>query len=96
MHLTSGYGAEDDDAMEHQGLAVASKGSINATFRVPGATSLPSDGNAHNVTIAQLDLDAEMSWIAVPKIDPKTHLKVSEITTTDTIFTYTFSTGKNH
>ena len=70
---------EDDGAemMEHRVSAVSSKGGINATFRVPGMIVIPSDDAAHNVTVAQLDLDAVMSWVTVPKISTKAFVKVS-------------------
>jgi hypothetical protein len=66
----------DEDIIAHRGLVVSSKGNINATFRVPGLISIPSDGQSHNVTIVQLRLDASMTWVSVPKEDTKTHLKV--------------------
>ncbi|KAF7306479.1 hypothetical protein MIND_00439200 [Mycena indigotica] len=53
---------------------VSSKGNISATFRVPGLVSIPCDGQAHNFTIVELDLKAAMSWVSVPKVDPKAHL----------------------
>jgi len=65
---------DGDDAMGVAGLSVTSKGNINATFRIPGLITIPSDGAAHNFTIVQLNLDATMSWISVPKEDPKVHL----------------------
>lgn len=72
-----GFGLFDSEGgMEHRGLSVSSKGGISATFRVPGSITVPSDGAAHNVTVTQLKLDASMSWVTVPKIDAKTHLKV--------------------
>ncbi|CAA7266068.1 unnamed protein product [Cyclocybe aegerita] len=55
-------------------LLVSSKGDINATFSVPGLMSIPSDGAAHNVTISELSLEAEMSWVSVPKVSAKAHL----------------------
>ncbi|KAF9465724.1 hypothetical protein BDZ94DRAFT_1214090 [Collybia nuda] len=60
--------------IKHRELAVSSKGNINATFEVPGLLTIPSDGVAHNVTIAQLHLDAVMSWVCVPKKDARMHL----------------------
>ena len=63
--------------MDHRVLAVSSKGGINATFRVPGTIAIPSDGAAHNVTVAQLDLDAVMYWVTVPKISTKALIKVN-------------------
>jgi len=62
--------------MDYAGLQVTSKGGVSATFKVPGLVTIPSDGAAHNFTIVQLDLDAEMSWISVPKVDARVHLKV--------------------
>ena len=58
---------------------VVSQGNITATFRVPGRTTVPSDGAVHSVTIAKLGLDAVMEWVAVPKKEPRTHLKVSRM-----------------
>ena len=63
--------------MEVASALVVSQGNITATFRVPGRTTVPSDGASHSVTIAKLDLDAVVEWVAVPKKDPRTHLKVS-------------------
>ena len=68
---------DEADLMVYRVSAVSSKGGINATFRVPGTIAIPSDGAAHNVTVAQLDLDAVMSWVAVPKISTKAFVKVS-------------------
>ncbi|KAH6907626.1 hypothetical protein BKA70DRAFT_1189603 [Coprinopsis sp. MPI-PUGE-AT-0042] len=55
--------------------AVTSKGNITATFSIPGLMTIPSDGVAHNVTIANLTLDAEMEWVSIPKREAKVHLK---------------------
>ena len=62
--------------MEHRRLTVSSKGNMSATFRVPGVITIPSDNAAHSFTIVQLKLDASMTWVTIPKIDAKTHLKV--------------------
>jgi hypothetical protein len=70
-----GFGLFNGDEGWHPSMAVSSKG-ISATFRVPGLITIPSDGASHNVTITQLKLDASMSWVTVPKVDTKTHLKV--------------------
>ncbi|KAJ7071349.1 hypothetical protein C8F01DRAFT_1110168 [Mycena amicta] len=61
-------------AMAVASTSVSSKGNVNATFRVPGLVSIPCDGQAHNFTIVELDLKAMMSWVSIPKIDPKAHL----------------------
>jgi Domain of unknown function (DUF4139) len=65
-----GFGLFDDGP-----AVVTSKGNITATFTIPGLMSIPSDGVAHNVTIANLSLDAEMEWVSVPKREAKVHLK---------------------
>jgi hypothetical protein len=56
---------------------VTSRGNVSATFDVPGTITIPSDGAAHNVTITELNnLEAAMSWIAIPKCDARTRLSV--------------------
>jgi len=85
---------ESDDVMgfglfDNGDTVVSSKGNISATFRVPGLISIPSDGDSHNVTITQLKLDASMSWVSVPKVDAKSHLKAKIVNESD----YTFLRG---
>jgi len=70
-----GFSLFDGEGMGHRGLEVSSKGNVSATFRVPGKISIPSDDEAHAVTIVQLKLDASLSWVSVPKEDTRTHLK---------------------
>lgn len=62
--------------MAKRELVVSSKGNVTATFQVPGLISVPTDDESHNVTIAELKLDATMSWVAVPKKEAKVHLTV--------------------
>ncbi|KAF8073969.1 hypothetical protein FPV67DRAFT_1560259 [Lyophyllum atratum] len=69
------YDEDVGGVREHRGSTVTSKGGISATFQVPGSITVPSDVAAHNVTVAELKLDASMSWMTVPKADAKTHLK---------------------
>ena len=71
--------AQGLSSMAVASTAVVSQGNITATFRVPGRTTVPSDGALHSVTIAKLDLDAVVEWVAVPKKDPRTHLKVKRL-----------------
>jgi len=59
--------------------AVTTKGSVNATFRVPGLISVPSDGVAHNVTIVKLTPEAKLLWLSVPSVDTKVHLSVRQL-----------------
>jgi hypothetical protein len=70
------YGAPP---MPKRGVVISSKGDITATFSIPGLITIPSDGVSHNVTITELELDAEMSWISVPKKSAKAHLTVRSL-----------------
>ncbi|PPQ80767.1 hypothetical protein CVT25_001904 [Psilocybe cyanescens] len=67
--------SEANPQIQHRGLQVSSKGGVSATFGVPGLITIPSDGVGHNVTIVKLALDADMSWVCVPKKDSRVHLK---------------------
>jgi hypothetical protein len=68
---------EDDlDYDEHQTTQVTSVGSVNATFRIPGRTTIPSNDEEHSVTVADLRLDAKVTWICIPKGDTRVHLEV--------------------
>lgn len=64
-------------ANEELSMDVSSTSNGGGTFQVPGLISVPSDGNCHNVTIAELNLDAKFSWVCVPKKGAKTYLIVS-------------------
>lgn len=69
----------DEDDLEyeaHETTEVASEGHVNAAFRIPGTTTIPSDDEPHQVIVAQIDLDAAMSWVCVPKGDTRVHLNV--------------------
>lgn len=69
--------------MAKRELVVSSKGNVTATFQVPGLISVPTDDESHNVTIAELKLDATMSWVAVPKKETKVHLTVCFVQTVE-------------
>ncbi|KAH8923657.1 hypothetical protein BT69DRAFT_1262263 [Atractiella rhizophila] len=61
--------------------AVTTQGSMNATFEVPGRTTVltasgisSEEKEGKTVTIAELDLPATLEWIAVPKVVEKVYL----------------------
>ena len=56
--------------------AVSDSG-ISATFQVKGKATIPSDKLSHNVAIAALQVESEISYITVPKISPVAYLQVS-------------------
>lgn len=66
---------DDDDYMAVEVSEVTSRGDVNATFRVPGLTSIPSDEEEHSVTIADLKLEAKISWVCIPQGDTQVHLE---------------------
>lgn len=55
---------------------VHSQGAVSTTYKVPGLATIPCDNKAHNITIVELDLDATLSWITVPKLDARAYLQV--------------------
>ncbi|KAK7043145.1 hypothetical protein VNI00_008499 [Paramarasmius palmivorus] len=62
-------------AMDYATSRVESKGSMSATFRVPGLVTIPSDGGERSFTIVELELNALMTWFSIPNIDTRVHLK---------------------
>ncbi len=66
---------EDDfDKMDHINAYVDSSGKLSQTYRIAGLVSIPADGSERTFTITEMHLDAAMSWISVPKVEPKAHL----------------------
>ena len=53
------------------------RGEVNASFEVPGLINIPSDGVAHNITVATLKPQAMLKWVCVPSENTRVHLKVS-------------------
>jgi hypothetical protein len=67
---------EEIGYVQHQVTQITSTGSVHATFRIPGQTTIPSDDDEHSVTIADLKLDAKVTWVCIPKADTRVHLEV--------------------
>ncbi|KAF8900862.1 hypothetical protein CPB84DRAFT_1815328 [Gymnopilus junonius] len=84
---------EDDlDYVEAETAYVTSQGHVNATFRIPGLTTIPSDEGEHEVTIALLELPAKMTWVSVPRVNPRVHLEAKITNSSD----YTFISGSSN
>ncbi|KAH9475070.1 Protein F37C4.5 [Psilocybe cubensis] len=83
---------EDEDMMEFDVSTVTSKGNVNATFLVPGLTTVPSDQEEHGVTIAELLLEAEISWICIPQGSTQVHLQAKILNSSE----YTFLPGPSN
>jgi hypothetical protein len=60
-------------------VAVAVDVKSNSTFVVPGTVTIPSDGSTHSVLIGEFDLDAELKYLAFPRLEPRCHVKVHSL-----------------
>ncbi|KAG8904687.1 hypothetical protein FRB99_001328 [Tulasnella sp. 403] len=57
--------------------ATVTKSATSALFSIPGSTTIPSDGSqSHKVTIATIDMQAHLEWVAVPKLHGGAFLQV--------------------
>lgn len=65
-----------DTSITHRETVVANQGNLNASFQVPGFITVPSDNEVHTVTVVELQLEATMAWIGIPRAVPKVHIKV--------------------
>ncbi|KAF9554745.1 hypothetical protein CPC08DRAFT_671813, partial [Agrocybe pediades] len=48
---------------------------VAASFTVPGESSIPSDGIEHQVTVSVLSFSANISYVTVPRLDPRMFLQ---------------------
>ncbi|KAJ7199003.1 hypothetical protein GGX14DRAFT_664691 [Mycena pura] len=48
---------------------------LAVSYAVDGATTVPSDGTAHQVIVAVLPFEAKISHICTPRIDPRVYLQ---------------------
>ncbi|KAF9031384.1 hypothetical protein BDZ89DRAFT_1091382 [Hymenopellis radicata] len=62
--------SDDDlfDEMDHINSYVESSGKLSETYHIAGLVSIPADGSERTFTIAEMNFDAAMSWISVPRI----------------------------
>jgi len=50
---------------------------IAISYSITGESSIPSDGVEHQVSVAVLPFDATVSYITIPRIDPRVYLQVT-------------------
>jgi len=67
---------EKGERLDSLASTITSKGHINATFRVPGLVTIPSEDTEHTFTIAELKLDAAITWATAPKKEARVIFKV--------------------
>ena len=70
------------DAISQQ--AQVEQGVTAATFRVPRATDVPSDGEPHRQMVASASLPAVFTYETTPKVSPFAYLKAAATNSTDT------------
>jgi hypothetical protein len=75
---------EDDDFEDLEGpgaitepTTVVSETPMAISFSVHGESTIPSDGVQHQVSVAVLPFHAKISYISIPRIDPRVFLQVN-------------------
>lgn len=58
-----------------EGKTLVRETPVAVTFSVHGQSTIPSDGIDHQVAVAILPFEAAISYITVPKIDPRVYLQ---------------------
>lgn len=70
------YESTMDFSITQRETVVANQGNLSASFQVPGFITVPNDGEVHTVTVVELQLEATMAWVGIPRAVPKVHIKV--------------------
>jgi uncharacterized protein (TIGR02231 family) len=55
---------------------VVSESPLAISYAVEGKSSIPSDGVAHQVSIAVLPFEAKITYVAIPRLQPNVYLQV--------------------
>ncbi|CAG8784140.1 435_t:CDS:2, partial [Acaulospora colombiana] len=70
--------------------ALAVEGAISTSYIIEGLSTIPSDtdltAQAHKVTVAVVDLAADLEWITVPKDTPSAFLQAKVKNTSQYLF----------
>jgi hypothetical protein len=56
--------------------AVINTSPLSVSYRVEGDSNIPSDGVAHKVSIAELQFEAQVMHITVPRVKALAYLQV--------------------
>ena len=52
---------------------------IAISYSITGESTIPSDGVEHQVSVAVLPFDTKISYVTIPRIDPRVYLQVTNI-----------------
>jgi uncharacterized protein (TIGR02231 family) len=63
--------------------AVVESGTAIVTYRIATPRAIPSDGEAHQVSIVKLDVDARIDYFSAPKVDPHAFVRAEFTNPTD-------------
>jgi hypothetical protein len=58
-------------------MTVIIKSPLSVSYAVEGESTIPSDGIAHQVSVAVLSFDSKVTHVCCPKIEPRVYLQVS-------------------
>lgn len=72
---------EEDEEFEEfiqpsEPITIVTETPIAISFSVSGESNIPSDGVDHQVSVAVLPFSVKISYIAIPRIDPRVFLQV--------------------
>lgn len=59
---------------------VINESPLSLSYTVAGRSSIPSDGVAHKVSVAELRFEAKVMHVAVPRVRAQAYLQVQSIT----------------
>lgn len=74
---------DDEDFVDYigpdpilEGISFVSKSPLAIIYTVDGATTIPSDGELHKVSVAQLSFDAKIFHVTVPRQEALAYIQV--------------------
>jgi hypothetical protein len=82
MNLSSSTSITSRPSLADSSVIVM-KSSVSLVYAVKGLTSIPSDGQPHQVPVAKLPFDAKISHVSVPWVEPNVYLRCSIKNTSD-------------
>ena len=66
----------DETGMKEQNVTVVNETPLATSYTVDDAVTITSDGIAHQVTVAVLAFEANLTYIAVPRVEAQMYLQV--------------------
>ncbi|KAI0320019.1 hypothetical protein OF83DRAFT_1162652 [Amylostereum chailletii] len=66
-----------------ESTSIVQESPLSVSYRVEGESSIPSDGIAHKVSVAELPFEATVAYVVVPKANPVTFLQANVKNTSD-------------